>query len=352
MSHKYYPHISGLRAIAVLAVIIYHYFPQRLMGGFSGVDVFFVISGFVVTGSVANLKRISFGHFMARFYARRILRIVPALLVCLLITIVLTSVFIPHAWLSTSIDDTAKYAFFGLSNFRLMSSGDNYFAPRSEFNPFTHTWSLGIEEQFYFLFPALFFLWSARFSLRKPIQDFIRPIFLILVLFSFGLSVFFTKTDPLVAFYSLPTRFWELGAGVLLFLSQQIYPQLWKPKGKILPLLVGCIALLTILTGFAFLKETRFPFPGALLPVVGTLGLLWALQTEKQISYLKSFLESRPVVFIGNISYSLYLWHWPFLILLKWTYGADKPIHLISALALAFFCINKFLLFHRESVSK
>jgi len=156
---QYVPHIDGLRAIAVLSVILYHLKASWLPGGFTGVDVFFVISGFVVSASVDRLPPVGGWAGLARVYARRIRRIVPALVVCLLVTAVLSALFIPESWLSETSDKTGRRAFFGLSNWVLASTGNDYFSPRTEFNPYTHTWSLGVEEQFYLLFPLLFLAW-------------------------------------------------------------------------------------------------------------------------------------------------------------------------------------------------
>src|SRR5690625_4326037 len=155
----YVPAIDGLRAIAVLAVLIYHLDAAFLPGGFAGVDVFFVISGYVVARSLVSRSGESFGQFLMGFYSRRIRRIVPALILCLLVTALFTVLFIPDSWLSSTTHQVGLYAFFGLSNFALVWFQDDYFSPRAEFNPFVHTWSLGVEEQFYFVFPLLIFLW-------------------------------------------------------------------------------------------------------------------------------------------------------------------------------------------------
>ncbi|MCW5569427.1 MAG: acyltransferase, partial [Dokdonella sp.] len=139
--HPYFAYIDGLRAIAVLGVIAYHLDSGWLPGGFAGVDVFFVISGFVVSASVARWNGSGLGGFLAYFYARRIRRIVPALVFCLLSTSLACTLFIPFAWLSSAIETTGRYAFFGLSNLYLASHNESYFSPTAEFNPYTHTWS-------------------------------------------------------------------------------------------------------------------------------------------------------------------------------------------------------------------
>ena len=151
--------IDGLRAVAVLSVMLYHLSAHWLPGGFVGVDIFFVISGFVVSASLTHAPSDRFHRFVAFFYARRLLRIGPALVLVLLTSVLAASLFIPRAWLSEFNERTALYAFFGLSNWVLQTNADTYFAPRAEFKPYTHTWSLGVEEQFYLAFPFLFFAW-------------------------------------------------------------------------------------------------------------------------------------------------------------------------------------------------
>lgn len=149
---RYVPAIEGLRTIAVGAVILFHLGVEWIEGGFVGVDIFFVISGFVVAASVLNRRFDRFRDFIAFFYARRMLRILPALIVCLLGTFLLSALFVPSVWLSDANERTGFAAVFGLSNIVLALNSDFYFSPRTDFNPFTHTWSLGVEEQFYLVF--------------------------------------------------------------------------------------------------------------------------------------------------------------------------------------------------------
>ena len=164
----YFPYIDGLRALSIIAVVLYHLEPGLLPGGFSGVDIFFVVSGFIVCGSLHGYKASSFLALVALFYSRRFRRIVPALLFMLVTTSLAVVVFIPEAFLSNNIRRTAIAAFFGFSNFRL-AGGPDYFSPLAEFNPFTHTWSLGVEEQFYLIFPVLIFLLTQRRPDRKRV---------------------------------------------------------------------------------------------------------------------------------------------------------------------------------------
>jgi peptidoglycan/LPS O-acetylase OafA/YrhL len=184
-SSGYIPEIDSLRAIAVLSVILFHFNPLILPGGFSGVDVFFVISGYVVSSSLAKSQHSHFIGFVLQFYSRRIIRIYPALLACLMIVGVLQTLFVPASWLSQSTNSTALYAFAGLSNFALIWFNDGYFSPRIEFNAFTHTWSLAVEEQFYLLFPFIFFIWikyKEQKSLTGEIAHYLLPLLFIVSL--------------------------------------------------------------------------------------------------------------------------------------------------------------------------
>jgi len=212
----YVPGIDGLRAVAVVAVMVFHLVPWALPGGFVGVDIFFVISGFVVTGSLMRDSALPLPRFVLAFYARRFRRIVPALVACLCTTVVVSVAFIPQAWLSESLRSTALSAFFGFSNFALVATDDGYFAPRSEFNPFTHTWSLAVEEQFYLVFPVLLFLAISRPQTR--VASAFRGLFVVLCLASLAWSAWATARAPSQAYYMLASRFWELGAGSALCL--------------------------------------------------------------------------------------------------------------------------------------
>jgi peptidoglycan/LPS O-acetylase OafA/YrhL len=145
---SYVPAIDGLRAVAVLAVITFHLRASYLPGGFNGVDIFYVISRFVVTKSIVGKSYPTFPNFLSLFYARRLQRIMPALIIALLFAFTMSALFIPEAWISGNTRSTGIAAFFGLSNVVLALNNDSYFSPASSLNPFTHTWSLGVEEQF------------------------------------------------------------------------------------------------------------------------------------------------------------------------------------------------------------
>ncbi|MBL0163303.1 MAG: acyltransferase [Xanthomonadales bacterium] len=327
---SYLPYIDGLRAIAVIAVMIYHLRETWVPGGFIGVDVFFVISGFVVSLSVSHWSGGNIGNFMGRFYARRVQRIVPALLACLLLTSVVSVLLIPRAWLSSSNELTGMYAFFGLSNYFLAFHNETYFSPIAAFNPYMHTWSLGVEEQFYLLFPLLFFAWTRGGRWRAVSTTLIT----LACLASLTDAWQRPTSDPTAAFYLITTRFWELAAGVLLFQGLQRFPD--AQPGSISRNLSQLAALTSIgLLGWGLLHSdiSQFPWPGAVVPIVATLGVLAFLHFSGETSTLARILGSAVPVYFGRRSYSLYLWHWPVYVVMRWTCGLDSSAAMIAAIA-------------------
>lgn len=332
----YRPDIDGLRAIAVLAVMFYHLQSNWLPGGFIGVDIFFVISGFVVSASITKLDSRNFWSFSAQFYARRLARIVPALVLVLCVSSLAATLLIPRAWLSELSNETALYAFWGLSNWRLQTNTDLYFAPRAELNPFTQTWSLGVEEQFYLIAPILFYLWVRGQHLQDSRMQ--RGALLILGIFgvvSLLACAWLTASQPTIAFYSIVTRFWELALGALLFLwSTQLYSVGHRSArtamiSKILPWLGFVLIGLACLAS----QPAHFPWPWALLACVGTLCILGGADVNT-MHPLRKALALPPWVWIGRRSYSLYLWHWPVFVLMRWTVGLESALQLGFALGL------------------
>lgn len=324
----YIPGIDGLRALAVLSVVLFHFNSALLPGGFSGVDVFFVISGYVVSASLAKEGHAGFRAFLAGFYARRIRRIYPALVVCLLTVGVLQALFVPSSWLSTTSNKTGMLAFFGLSNFALVWFNDGYFSPRVEFNAFTHTWSLGVEEQFYLLFPIIFFIW-----LRSRRRGLTRFLLAGLLAASLLVSWYQGRAMTDHAYYLLPSRFWELAAGALLFKCQA--------SGGLTARTViagdACIlsGLLLIGLGFAFSDPKAFPIPWAILPVAGTVLAIAGVTGEtRRQAPINRLLDNALSVYVGKISYSLYLWHWPAIVLFRWTIGLETWAAVLSAVLL------------------
>ncbi len=328
MLKKYsFPHlfaIDGLRAIAVLAVLIFHAQAGSLLrGGFTGVDIFLVISGYVISRSLYHRTTTNFLTYLSEFYKRRIKRILPALLVCLLVTVLLATLFIPSSWLSSTIDDTGLAAFWGVSNFSLVFNNDGYFSPKVEYIPFLHTWSLAVEEQFYLIFPVLFYFWLN--AERKNNTGRVLPWLVLLLpsVGSFVWAIYETTVFPERAFYLIPSRFWELAAGAILF---QLHTRgIFIPKSKRSTGIYSVTGLILIGAGLLYADRLLFPFPYVILPVSGTLLMLsTAVCRYEDNTVVQRALSSGVLRYIGNISYSLYLWHWPVAVLLRWTVGMES----------------------------
>lgn len=335
--NKYRPDIDGLRAVAVLSVLIYHLNSAWLPGGFIGVDVFFVISGFVVASSLAASNSDSFLGFLSEFYARRLARILPALVIMLIISTLLATLFIPKAWLSELSDDTARYAYGGLSNILMQNNLDAYFAPRAEFNPYTHTWSLGVEEQYYLVAPLILFIWIKGYSVFKIKNKAIFVyIFGILIISSLIFCISLTGSKSSVAFYSSLSRFWELASGAFLFVLTKDKKNFCQGGWKYALHIMGAwVGLFIIFTAFVFADPKSFPWPWAVLPVMGTLLLIGGYHIAP-VDGVRRFLAAPGTVWIGKRSYSIYLWHWPVFVLMRWTVGLESLIQYVAAIFISF----------------
>lgn len=324
---EYLPWLDGLRAVAVLAVVLYHLDPAWLPGGFTGVDVFFVISGFVVCAASARATPTGPGGFAAWFYARRLRRLAPALVACLLVTGLASALLVPPAWLSESAHRAGFAAFFGLGNVVLASASGDYFAPTAEFNPYTHTWSLAVEEQFYLLFPLLFWPWL------RAHRGWSIALFALALAGSLGLALHWALVgETAAAFYLLPARGWELAAGVLLYFALARRATDARPL-RFAPALAW-LSLAALLWALLHARPGQVPWPDALPAVVGTLGLIAAFRLGAG-GALRALLASAPMQAIGRGSYSLYLWHWPVFVLMRWTTGLDTPALKLAGLGLA-----------------
>jgi peptidoglycan/LPS O-acetylase OafA/YrhL len=297
---RYRPEVDGLRAIAVLSVVCYHLLNDWLPGGYLGVDMFFVISGFLITAII--WKEMGNGEFsVARFYDRRIRRIMPALLLLLFVTTIVSLILL----LPTDLVGFGKSlaATLGFSANIYFWRDTNYFAPAAAQKPLLHLWSLGVEEQFYVLFPLLLLVLARRWPDRS-----LYPILILTIgsLAANTLAILRDAASP--AFFLLPTRAWELGLGAVLALL----PSHVAPRGRLAELAatVGALAIL----GAIFHPITTYWFaPVALLPVIGTAFVILAGKNDNP--FVSRLLRLRPVVFVGLISYSLYLWHWPIIVL-------------------------------------
>ena len=322
---RYRPEIDGLRAFAVVAVIINHFNKDLLPGGYLGVDIFFVISGFVITSSLFQRPSKNFKDFISRFYERRIKRLVPALSVFVIITSMAICVFNPEP--STALK-TGLTSLFGLSNLYLFKQSTDYFAQSTELNVFTHTWSLGVEEQFYIIFP--FLIWFSGFGRQTKNGD--RNLFLIIGTVAITSLIGFLYLYPInqsAAYFLMPTRFWEMASGCLLFIGLQKRNFIEHLIEKVPPILV-----LALIVSMMYLPMS-WATASTVAVVVLTSVLIVSL--KKQTKAYK-FFTSPKVVYIGLISYSLYLWHWGVLSISRWTVGIhwwSIPLQVALMLGLA-----------------
>jgi peptidoglycan/LPS O-acetylase OafA/YrhL len=306
VAKKFRRDIEGLRAIAVLAVVGFHFGVRGIRGGFIGVDVFFVISGYLITGLLIQELDSNGKIDLMRFYGRRARRLLPAVLlmtVATLIAIAFVCAPADQIRFAASAAATSLYA----SNFLYLRDALDYFGAESATNPFLHTWSLGVEEQFYLVWPALLLLTCGRR---------VRPARLLvtlgsLTIASLALCVWLTGRDQPWAFYGSPARAWEFGAGGLAALP---WVTDWARRTKWLPV-AGWIAAAALLVCLVRITEAS-SFPGliAVLPAAATVGLLvnGADQRERGVARI---LRTVPFQWIGRRSYSIYLWHWPIVTL-------------------------------------
>lgn len=334
LSHpKYRPDIDGLRAVAILSVVAFHAFPGWVTGGFIGVDAFFVISGYLI--STIIFESLAEGTFSFRaFYARRINRIFPALILVLVASYAFGWLaLLPDEFkqLSTHIAGGAGFA----SNFVLWNEA-GYFDGSAETKPLLHLWSLGIEEQFYIVWPVLLWIaWKWKFNLLT--------VTMFVATASFCLNVKAVGEDAAAAFYLPLTRSWELFCGSILawvslycvggpppvktgpggWPTWVTYRRELAAAGNRLPHVISGIGVLMLAYGFARIDKTlNYPGGWAVVPVLGTVLIISA---GPKAWFNRVILSSRPAVWVGLISYPLYLWHWPILSFLRTIEGGDPP---------------------------
>jgi peptidoglycan/LPS O-acetylase OafA/YrhL len=319
--------IQALRCVAVLGVVLFHIWPDVgvLSGGFLGVDVFFVISGFLITSHVLREVDGSGSLSLSRFWARRVRRLLPAAFSVLLACLMALGLWIPRAyWLSTLRQVRASALYF--QNWVLAGDAVDYFAQDESPSLVQHYWSLSAEEQFYIVWPlvTVFALWLAvRLNRRKRGTLFV--LLALVVVVSFVYSVVYTATDPQRAYFVTPTRAWEFGLGGLLAFAPRIVTFNWRRLDAIQ---VGLSWLGLLLVGGSFVRfDGSMALPGylCLVPVVGALLVIWADHSGSPLAptYLGDF---GPVQFLGGVSYSLYLWHWPAVILYPYWSGHEPGL--------------------------
>jgi peptidoglycan/LPS O-acetylase OafA/YrhL len=312
--------IQGLRAIAILTVVVYHAFDTVLPGGFVGVDVFFVISGFLIAGILIREQASTGTISLAAFWARRVRRLMPAILVVAIATMVVSLLRLNLLSLVRTLDN-AGWSLLSLANVRLANSPTGgYFINRVE-SPFLHFWSLSVEEQFYIFFPLLLLL-VGLLGRRWAVPALVAVVFL----GSLGASVLLSAENDPNAFYSLGTRAWELaiGAGLAWFtFLVRVEPPSW----------VRMVAFITGIAGIAasaewFTSSMAWPGFAALVPTVGTALVLWS-GSGGSAGRMAHALDNPVARYIGDVSFSFYLWHWPVLVLAPTAYSSDWRLRLL-----------------------
>ena len=308
---RFRPDIEGMRAIAIGLVVVYHAGVRQLPGGFVGVDVFFVISGFLITNllvrEVLSSGRVSLG----RFYARRAKRLLPATGLVLVTTVVLT-------WATVSVVRWREFGYDIVSaatyvvNWRLAARSVDYLAEDVGPSPVQHFWSLAVEEQFYIVWPLLLVLLAWLLRRRPGLRP--RRVMAVgiaaVIVPSFAYSVYLTSASPATAFFVTPTRLWELGIGAFVAIGATAWPRLPRVPAIVL----GWAGLATVVaSGFLLTTEVAWPGYAALLPTLGTAAMIVAGYASGPAGAAR-VLAWRPAVWVGGISYSLYLWHWPLIV--------------------------------------
>lgn len=304
-SSAFRPDIEGLRGIAILIVVAFHCGIPGFSGGFVGVDVFFVLSGYLITGLLVTEIEKTTRLNLLQFYARRVRRLLPASALMLVVTLFVSATIMAPNEL-TFTGRAARATSLYMSNIFFSINAADYFAPDVKSNPMLHTWSLAVEEQFYLVWPLLIML-GMQFCRSKKI---LMLLLSGLTIISLGTSVWFMARGGTFAFYELPGRAWEFGIGGLAVLLPRTTIKL--PFGCWLAL--GWLGILAIIgSGHFILGDTSFPGWIALIPVLGTVAALVA-GAEQPNRGAGVVLGSAPLQKLGTLSYSWYLWHWPFLV--------------------------------------
>jgi peptidoglycan/LPS O-acetylase OafA/YrhL len=298
-----------MRGIAVLLVVLFHCGTPGFAGGFTGVDVFFALSGYLITGLIVDEVEQTGKLSFSNFYARRVRRLLPASGLLVVATLLLGLLIYSPLEMATY----AKYGYYTslyISNWMFMHDAANYFASDIALNPFLHTWSLAVEEQFYLFWPALIVLALSRTRSRTRSRNKLVASLLALCLLSFTLCIWLTHRRLPWAFFSLTARAWEFGMGGLAcLLPKNLFSKTTQGIKSI-----GWTGLAAVLAaGYFYSAETKFPGYAALLPVAGTIAVLIA-GTSRTPSALQSVLANRVLQYLGRLSYSWYLWHWPVLL--------------------------------------
>jgi peptidoglycan/LPS O-acetylase OafA/YrhL len=328
---RYRGDIEGLRAVAIVAVVLYHAHLGIVPGGFTGVDDFYVISGFLITGQLWRQIETDGRVRFARFYGKRIQRLLPVSFVVLVVTAVASAHYLPPLQAHAALKDGQSAALY-VSNYRFAAVQTNYLTATAAASPFQQYWSLSLEEQFYLVWPLLLaglaLVWRSR-SARRPSAASAAAVLAVVAIGSFLLSLWLTHVSQPWAFFSLPTRAWELAAGGLVAFGT---PLIRKLPDRIAGAL-GWSGLAAVV-GAIVLLPSSVPYPGfaALAPVLGSAAVI-ASGTARASRGPVLVLSRVGARVIGRVSYSWYLWHWPILILAP--YAVGHPLSLAANLGLA-----------------
>jgi peptidoglycan/LPS O-acetylase OafA/YrhL len=336
------PHIQGLRAVAVLLVVVYHFWPGRLSGGYIGVDIFFVISGFLITGQLARELQRTGRVALPAFWAKRARRLLPASIAVLVFCSVATLIVLPLSGLADSLREILASTFY-FENWMLAANSVDYLAA-GDATMVQHYWTLSLEEQFYVIWPLLLLaaVWLGAKFLGERRWSALLIMVVAVTILSLGYSILSTATDPAVAYFNTFTRMWEFGIGAVLALLPRL-----RATGAISANLLGYGGLALIL-GAGYFFDASTPFPGymALIPVLGAAAVIAAGRSTRWW-HAGSVLSVRPARFIGDISYSLYLWHWPLIVIAPfvpgWGLGTVNRIVLFLACFVLAWLTKKFI---------
>lgn len=345
---KFRSDIQGLRAVAVSLVFLYHLWPNRISGGFVGVDVFFVISGFLITSHLFSKPPRGLRGAL-EFWSRRVRRLLPASLLVLTVTLIATRLFAPDTqWATTARDVKAAALYF--VNWHLASDSVDYLAAEAAASPVQHFWSLSVEEQFYFVWPLLIIvLFALAMAVRQGGRVVVFAGLSVVVAASLAYSIYETAASPASAYFVTPTRVWELGVGGLLAVAvmkradHSGEPSRSGSTSVVARAVISWLGLGAICwAAFAYDGSTAFPGWRALLPVLGTAAVIGARPSRAALSPGRPLAWS-PVQWLGNVSYSLYLWHWPLIVLVPYiAFGDDgalgrggKAVVIVVSLVLA-----------------
>ncbi|MGA2837804.1 MAG: acyltransferase [Acidimicrobiales bacterium] len=331
---KFRPDVEGLRAVAILLVVLFHANVPGVTGGFVGVDVFFVISGFVITGLLLREHSVSGRTRLGAFYGRRCRRILPAATVVIVVTVLAS-----YRWLGfLTGDDTARVArtaslFY--ANFHFIATGTNYLNSQAPPSALQNFWSLSVEEQFYVVYPTLFIV-AALCWKRIDIRVKLAALLIVGIVVSFAWSVHETPVSSVTAFFSPFTRAWELALGSLVAVASLQLRRI-PPIAAAVMTWIGLGGILT--AAFVYSSSTLYPGSAVALPVIAT-ALVIAGGTAHPYAGAEMLLRLPPFRWLGKLSYSLYLWHWPILIIAAQHVGhpltvQDNLLWVLFALALS-----------------